>query len=109
MPVENALDTALGWTTQTATVVTTLAAQANPAAVTISTVASVPIGTLIEIGPDAAKERRVTTNVSGAGPFTVTFVGGLVNTHASGGYVHGNFGPNVQAYAPWQRDHKRTP
>lgn len=67
---------------------TTLAATAEAEATEISTNATIPSGSVITIWRDgalngaAAPESRVTTGVSGAGPYTVTFTDPLV---AAGG------------------------
>lgn len=63
---------------------TTLASGASPGAVSISTNATIPSGSCIIIGNGAANpECRVTTGVSGAGPYTVTFAKALVGTYAT--------------------------
>lgn len=62
---------------------TTLSAAAAAGATTISTVASVAVGTVLQIGTGATAETRTTTAVAGAGPYTVT-VPALTYAHASG-------------------------
>jgi hypothetical protein len=74
-------------TPQNAVASTTLSALSAIAATTISTAATIPIGSTITIDrglPTA--EVRTTTNVSGAGPFTIT-VPALTYGHASGAVV----------------------
>jgi hypothetical protein len=79
----DALDEATSGNSITATA---LAALSAAAATTISTVASIPAGTYITIGTGVTKEVRLTTAVSGAGPYTVT-VPALAYGHASGSVV----------------------
>jgi lysophospholipase L1-like esterase len=62
---------------------TTLAAQANAGATSLSLVGAVPVGTTVEIGTGATRERRVTTTLTGTGPYTAA-VTALTSTHASG-------------------------
>lgn len=65
---------------------TTLAATAAAGAVSISTVASIPAATVIQIGTGATAECFTTGTPTGAGPYTIplaTPTGGLVYGHAS--------------------------
>lgn len=72
----------------TGTAATTLASAASAAAVSISTVATIPSGSYVVIGNGAANpEVRLTTGVSGSGPFTVTFAKPLVASYSSGAAV----------------------
>jgi len=79
----DALDEA---TSTNAITATTLAALSTAAATSISTTASIPAGTYITIGSGATEEVRLTSAVSGAGPYTVT-VPALAYGHAAGSYV----------------------
>jgi hypothetical protein len=63
---------------------TTLSAQALAGATSLSTVATVPNGTVIQIGTGATAEVATTGTPSGAGPFTIPLVGyTLAFTHAA--------------------------
>lgn len=65
---------------------TTLSAQAVAGASSITTVASIPAATVIQIGSGATAECFTTGTPTGAGPYTIplaTPTGGLVYTHAS--------------------------
>lgn len=62
---------------------TTLSSLAVATATTISLGATVAVGTTIEIGTGATVERRVVTNVSGGGPYTIT-VPALTFAHSAG-------------------------
>lgn len=68
---------------------TTLSALAAAGATTVSTVASIPVGSAITIGSGVTAETHITSAVSGAGPFTVTLKTALVNGQASGAAVTG--------------------
>jgi hypothetical protein len=77
---------------------TTLAAAASAGATSISTVASIPSGTYINVGTDSLTEYVTTGTPTGAGPYTIPITGsgtanGLKYAHASGAVV-GN-SPNV--------------
>lgn len=74
-------------TNELSTVSTTLSAAASAGATTISTAASIPAGNTILIGGEV----RTVTNVSGAGPYTLT-VAALSAAHASGETVQANPG-----------------
>lgn len=72
--------------TPTGSGATTLTAQANPGAVSISTLATIPNGTLVQIGTGATAEIVTTGTPTGAGPFTIPITipsGGLLFQHAS--------------------------
>jgi len=69
--------------TYTGSGTTTLSSSSAIGATTINTVASISNGTLIQIDTGTASEVRLTTGVSGAGPFAVTFATALVNAHSS--------------------------
>lgn len=65
---------------------TTLSASAAAGATSISTVATIPAGTLVQIGSGATAEVFTTGTPTGSGPYTVpltTPTGGLVFAHAS--------------------------
>jgi len=66
---------------------TTLAADVAANATTISTAASISSSTRIQIGTGTSAEVRTTTGVSGGGPYSVTFAGGLRSAHSSGATV----------------------
>jgi hypothetical protein len=80
---------------------TTLASSASALATTISTVASIATGTYITIGSGLTAEVRLTTGVSGAGPYTVT-VPALTYAHASGSSVGSATGTNYGSAAVLQ-------
>lgn len=63
---------------------TTLASAAVAAASTISTVATIPVGSYITLDVGLVRETLLTTAVSGAGPFTVTVATPLAYAHATG-------------------------
>lgn len=67
----------------TSAVNTTLASASSAGATTISTAATIAAGTFITIDSGGVQETRVTSAVSGAGPFTVT-VPALTYPHSSG-------------------------
>ncbi len=69
---------------------TTLAASASAGATTVSSTATFSIGDVVQIGSGGTAEYRTLTNVSGAGPYTLTFTGGLTYAHASGQTVARN-------------------
>src|SRR5438067_753046 len=72
---------------------TTLSSGASAGATSISSAITIPSGSCItlwrsaSLNGSATLESRVTTGVSGAGPFTVTFADALVNTYNSGDAV----------------------
>jgi len=84
--------------TYTGSGTTTLSSQATAGATSISTVASISNGTLIQISTDNSAEVRLTTGVSGAGPFTVTFATALARTHAAAQVVRPITTPYTQTY-----------
>lgn len=72
--------------TPTGTGATTLAAQANAGATSLSATASIPNGTLLQVGTGATAEVVTTGTPTGAGPYTIpisTPTSGLTYTHAS--------------------------
>jgi hypothetical protein len=72
--------------TPTGSGATTLNAQANAGATSITTLATIPSGTLVQIGTGATAEVVTTGTPSGAGPYTIpitTPTGGLAFQHAS--------------------------
>lgn len=75
---------------------TTLSVLSAVNAVSISTVATIPVGSYITIGRGLTSEVVQTTNVSGAGPFIVT-VPALTYAHAAGEYVGSATGVNYGA------------
>lgn len=62
---------------------TTMSSSSSIGATSVSVVASIAGATLIQIDTGNASEVRLTTGVSGAGPFVVTFAAALTSTHAS--------------------------
>lgn len=68
--------------TYTGSGTTTLSAGAAVGDVSVSVAATIPAATLIQIDTGTASEVRLTTGVSGAGPFIVTFATALVSAHA---------------------------
>jgi hypothetical protein len=72
----------------TGTQATTLASSASVGATSISTVATIPTGSYVVIGNGLANpEVRITTGVSGSGPYTVTFAKALESAWSSGDAV----------------------
>jgi hypothetical protein len=81
---------------------TTLSASAAAGATNLSTVASIPNNTIIQIGTGATAEVFTTGTPSGAGPYTIplsTPTGGLVYAHASAEAVQPVTGPYTQAHS----------
>ncbi|MFE7930750.1 hypothetical protein ACFU6S_18805 [Streptomyces sp. NPDC057456] len=81
---------------------TTLAATANPGAATLSTVATIPAGTVVQIGTGATAEVFTTGTPTGAGPYSIPLAspaGGLVYQHTSGQAVQPVTGPYTYAWA----------
>jgi hypothetical protein len=88
--------------TSTGTGGTTLSAQANPGATSISTPASVPAATTVQIGAGATAEVFVTGTPTGAGPYTIplaTPTGGLQFQHAAAQAVQPVNPPFTQAHS----------
>lgn len=73
--------------TYTGSGTTTLDSSSVVGATSISTVASIAGSTLIQIGTGVNSEVRLTTGVSGGGPYTVTFADGLLVAHPGGDTV----------------------
>ena len=80
---------------------TTLSSASTVGAVSISTVASIPIGSYITIDKGQNAETVKTTNVSGAGPYVVT-VPALTYAHAIGTSVGSATGVNYGSAASLQ-------
>jgi Phage tail tube protein len=81
---------------------TTLSASAAAGAASISTVATIPNGTIVQIGTGATAEVFTTGTPSGSGPYTIplaTPAGGLVYAHASAQAVQPVTGPYTQAHS----------
>ncbi|MFC8676673.1 hypothetical protein ACFUEN_28810 [Streptomyces griseorubiginosus] len=81
---------------------TTLAASAAAGATSISTVATIPNGTIVQIGTGATAEVFTTGTPTGSGPFTIPLTsptGGLVYAHASAQAVQPVTGPYTYAWA----------
>lgn len=86
--------------TYTGSGTTTLDSPSIAGATSISTVASISNGTLIQIDTGATtSEVRLTTGVSGVGPFTVTFADALLVAHAGGATVRPITFPYTTAFA----------
>lgn len=85
--------------TYTGSGTTTLAANSAVGATSISTAASISTSTLIQIGTGTAAEVRLTTGVSGGGPYSVTFATALVNAHTSGDTVKPITSPYSDAFS----------
>lgn len=81
---------------------TTLSASASAAATTITTVATIAAGSYITLDVGLLRETVLTTNVSGAGPFTITLATPLAFGHASGTSVGSATGVNYGAAAALQ-------
>lgn len=81
---------------------TTLSASAAVGASSISTVASIPNNTIVQIGSGATAEVFTTGTPSGAGPYTIPLsspAGGLGFAHASAEAVQPVTGPYTQAHS----------
>lgn len=81
---------------------TTLSAQAAAGATSISTVASIPAATVVQIGTGATAECFTTGTPTGAGPYTIplaTPTGGLAYLHASAQAVVPVTGPYTYAWS----------
>lgn len=81
---------------------TTLSAPAAVGASSISTVASIPNNTIVQIGSGATAEVFTTGTPSGAGPYTIPLsspAGGLGFAHASAEAVQPVTGPYTQAHS----------
>ena len=66
-----------------APVSTTLSNSPSAGATTFTTPVALARQSTIQIGSGSTRERRTVTNVSGAGPYTIT-VKALINAHSSG-------------------------
>ena len=64
-------------------VTTTLAAASSASATSLSSTAFIPTGATIEVDTGTLRERRVITNVTGVGPYTLS-VKAMTGAHASG-------------------------
>ncbi|MCI3277656.1 phage tail tube protein [Streptomyces cylindrosporus] len=81
---------------------TTLSASAAAGAASISTVATIPNGTIIQIGTGATAEVFTTGTPTGSGPYTIPLTtpsGGLAFAHASAQPVQPVTGPYTQAHS----------
>lgn len=88
--------------TPTGSGATTLAAQAGAGATSLSTVASIPNGTLVQVGTGATAECVTTGTPTGSGPYTIPITtpsSGLVYTHASAQAVTPVTGPYTYAFS----------
>ncbi|MEV6833476.1 phage tail tube protein [Streptomyces sp. NPDC051133] len=88
--------------TSTGTGGTTLSASAAAGATSISTVATIPNGTVVQIGSGATAEVFTTGTPTGSGPYTIplaTPAGGLAYAHASAQAVQPVTGPFTQAHS----------
>lgn len=85
--------------TYTGSGTTTLNSSSAVGATSISTVASIAGSTLIQIDTGTSSEVRLTTGVSGAGPYTVTFATALNVAHAGGATVKPITSPYSHAFA----------
>ncbi|MGE7437944.1 hypothetical protein [Kitasatospora sp. NPDC001175] len=88
--------------TPTGSGATTLSSSAAAGATSIPTAASIPNGTLIQIGTGATAEVVTTGTPSGAGPYTIpisTPTSGLVYAHASAQAVTPVTGPYTYAWS----------
>lgn len=83
--------------TYTGSGTTTLSSSSIVGATTIATVASISSGTLIQIDTGVNSEIRLTSGVSGGGPFTLT-VPALSKPHSSSVVVKPVTTPNLQTY-----------
>lgn len=81
---------------------TTLSSSAAAGATSISTAASIPASTAVQIGTGATAEVVITGTPSGAGPYTIpitTPASGLAYAHASAQAVQPVTGPYTQAHS----------
>lgn len=81
---------------------TTLDSQAVAGDASISTVATIPDGTIVQIGTGATAEVFTTGTPTGTGPYTIplsTPTGGLVYAHAAAEAVQPVTGPYTQAHS----------
>lgn len=86
--------------TPTGTGATTLAAAAAAGASSISCVASVPTGTVVQIGTGTTAEVVTTGTPSGVGPYTIPLTGSTLQyAHASAQAVTPSTGPFTQAHS----------
>ncbi|MCX5209818.1 hypothetical protein OG689_11030 [Kitasatospora sp. NBC_00240] len=88
--------------TPTGSGATTLGSQAVAGAVTMSTVASIPAGTLVQVGTGATAEVVTTGTPTGSGPYNIPIATpstGLVYTHASAQAVTPVTGPYTYAFS----------
>lgn len=88
--------------TSTGTGSTTLTSSAAAGATSISTAATIPASTIVQIGTGATAEVFTTGAPSGSGPYTIpltTPTGGLVYAHASAQAVQPVTGPYTQAHS----------
>jgi hypothetical protein len=81
--LNNLLGDAVYSGTYTGSGTTTLASSSTVGATSISTAATIAASTLIQIDTGTLSEVRLTTGVTGSGPFTVSFATPLVNAHNS--------------------------
>lgn len=88
--------------TPTGSGATTLSAQAVAGATSLSTVATIPNGTLVQVGTGATAEVVTTGTPTGSGPFTIPITTpstGLLFTHASAQAVTPVTGPYTYAWS----------
>lgn len=87
--------------TSTGTGGTTLSAGTAVGATSITTVATIPAGTSVQIGTGATAECAVTGTPTGSGPYTIpiTLPGGLAFQHASAQPVQPVTAPYTQAHS----------
>lgn len=85
--------------TYTGSGTTTLNSSSVVGATSISTVASIAGSTLIQIGTGVNSEVRLTTGVSGGGPYTLTFTTPLLVAHSGGDTVKPITFPYTSAFS----------
>lgn len=85
--------------TYTGSGTTTLDSGSSVGAVSVSTVASVAASTLVQIGVGTLSEVRLTTGVSGVGPYAVTFATPLVNAHLAAAVVKPVTAPYITQFS----------
>ncbi|MFI5814851.1 phage tail tube protein [Streptomyces sp. NPDC051643] len=88
--------------TSTGTGSTTLSTQAVPGANSITTVATIPVGTTVQIGTGATAECVITGTPTGSGPYTIpvaTPASGLAFQHAASQAVQPVTAPFTQAHS----------
>lgn len=88
---------------------TTLAALSAVGAVTVSSTATEPATTILQIDTGSKAEIRSVVSVSGAGPFTLTLNSPLSFAHSNGATVQPVVAPFTNAFAPYSLAQGQAP